>query len=667
MGKIVIPGPRLSVPYLDAPPVASNAPAYEQLASDINRGAAALDEKFRADAAVNVAQKMASTRAQFSERLQTAYQNGEIDDSFTAVVDSEFDKVAGDLMNGAQGNQYEANALSAGLMALQAEVREKARGQAAAAATARRVSAGEAAFNEWAGTVFADPSQYEAVRGEAEAFAKGFIGPQDAKLKFEKMLQGIGESALRGMAERNPAQAIKAIDSGSMPYQVDADRLPAIRNHAQGELTRRTNEAEQAQAKAQTTATLAFKLETDKWAAGLRKTRPELTPEVKAQVGVDNALRLESDLIGTEAARTKAYADVQAVQQRFAAGLAIDEKDPQQKRGLDQHYRENFAPALADLAPQDRTKQQVAFAVTFGAVPETLKSEIRAGLRASSDDLVLEAANMVAALKQENPRLLDGMAKEDLDLATRILSHTDLGVAPKKALEAVREAERVPEPVRAVRAQEFKALTSDEDADAALRNVTGGESSWGALLAGEWKTAADVPASAREEFKRLRRDEFMRSGDLGAADVYARETMKRTWGLSMMTGRPTVTKWAPERWYGSPQLSSSENWEWISGQAAADLKKATGSLPEGTMLLQPHPSRKAPDGRPAYQVIIQKPNGLYDVPKGKDGRPVVFIPDLNKVEAGAKVKAKQAEKLRRAREANDFKKRQSELPLGLGL
>lgn len=671
--KITIPGARLSVPYIDAPPVSQAGVGLAQsVDKDVNRLAGALDEKFQADGAVNAAEKMARARAHFSKRLTEAYANGEIDDNFAANIQDEFAELSGELMEGARNNRYEERALSAGLLSLEGEMTQRALGYQTQVATARRINTANDTLNNWGGIVFADPTQYEQVIGEAEAFVKSLKVPAEAALQFEGKLKGIGEQALRGLIERKPEEALRIIEGGAKGVLVDADRLPILQNAAQAAIERRKNDIERAQAKSQTTAMLETVVQTRRWQAGQIDRPPEITPELVDKIGTDNALRYQADLLEIEIANNKKHADLRAVQSKLANNIALDPKNTSDKNGLDDHYTSVFLDSISELDAKTQADQKVAFAVTFGMIPETLKGEIRGQLRSQNQQQVLAAADLVAAIRQQNHRLLDDMAKDDVELATRIHSQTALGVSPEKALQNVREYEKQPETVTAVRKQEAKStqFTTDDEAIAEVRSAVNGNASWLALLGGEWKTAATVSPSAVEEYKRLKREEFMRSGDVAAAQKYARETLQRTWDISMMSGRPTVTKYAPERLYGSPQLSPAENWKWINSQLRDDLKAAGVPAPDaGTLILQPHPSRKSADGRPVYGVVVQTTDAAgqpkYDVLRRKDGKEVVFVPDITK--APAEVQAVRKEKVTRARDQVEFEKRTINLPRGLGL
>lgn len=380
--------------------------------------------------------------------------------------------------------------------------------------------------------------------------------------------------------------------------------------------------------------------------------------EARARAAEQRAMsaKVEADRREAEAKLTELVGALNLV----GSGAPLDPRSAQDRKAVDLAWG-----AKAETVGEDmKLPALIGFADQVGMIPDAGKKMIRGLLRSGSDQNVLAAVEAIGRIKTVNPELLNDFAREDLNLATSVLAQADGGVDPALALRRYREGLQVDETTRKVRLQHFSEAVkaAPDDASRTLREATGGEASWLALLGGEWRTDAEVPAEAAEEFNRLRREEFVRTGNMDGATRFAKDSVSRVYGVTTLGGGRAVTKYAPEKLYGSPKLSLKENAEWIKEQALSEAKAVLGDVPEGQVSLTPA-KRVGPDGLPGYVITITTEDGRMVTPE-RNGRPLLFVPDFKSSPAASKKKAEEKRAVDAAREEKEWQRRTVDIQRG---
>ena len=143
-----------------------------------------------------------------------------------------------------------------------------------------------------------------------------------------------------------------------------------------------------------------------------------------------------------------------------------------------------------------------------------------------------------------------------------------------------------------------------------------------------------VPDLMRKEFELVTKAEYERTGNLEAARTMALTTINNVWGRTRVGGDFRYMKQAPEnpKFYGVPSLSADENAGWMTEQLVADISAGTMQDPTNPitadrMAIFPSPDRRAPDGRPLYQVWLNHPVTGQDLVRDGNGNVRLWAPN----------------------------------------
>lgn len=573
---------------IGTPDIATAGPsrAFEQLGREAERADAILQALQDREAVAAGSKMLADFRLARTKRQLELQQTAKTPDGFGEIALKDFDDASQQLLDSTD-NPLVQSFLDRRI----SDLRESEIGQAArweSETRLRRIDGdlGQAQ-NTYANLVFSDPRQFESALADANAAidVAGLPLPM-ADARRASVRSALGRSMVYGLVEKDPWSTAKRLQDGEFDALLDDQARITAFNAAQSEVHRREAEARAQQAEQRAIA---------------KAVEKERQDAEKKQIALVQALNL------------------------VGSGAPLDPRSTEDRKAVDLAWE-----TKAETVPErERLAALVQFSGQVGMVPDAGKRLIRGMLRSSDDQSVLAGVEFVGRLKTVNPDLERDFAAQDLQVAQSVLAQTSGGVDAQTALRRHREGRQVDDPTRLARLAQFKKeLDADPDGAAvALRSATGGEADWAALLGGEWVSNAAVPAEAAAHFNELRRDEYVRTGDLAAATRFAANSMKNVYGVSELTGGRAISKYAPEQLYGSPKLSVRENAEWIREQAKADAAKVLGEIPDGVVTLTPG-RRVGPDGRrPAYIISITKPDGTIVTPE-RNGRPLLFVPDF---------------------------------------
>jgi hypothetical protein len=352
------------------------------------------------------------------------------------------------------------------------------------------------------------------------------------------------------------------------------------------------------------------------------------------------------------------------VQTAINGGAPLDPALPDDKKALDLHY-DMTAKTWAGLPADQVIARSIQYSQKVGMVPTPVKSLIRGGLRGGNADQAMIAANTVAQLRNDNPQLLNDFAEDDLRLATLISSYTDDGVPPVQALQMAKDQMKMAPNLRDARVAEFNLQMGRTEADRQAKAVQLIEGKVNSL----WQADPTVDPVMRQDFMRLAQDEYVRTGNLGAAVTMALQNVDKVWGRTEVGGGGRdvdnkrlpafrYMKYAPETIYGLKQLTPGENAKWINEQLMEDVrgivleagKVSAGASPMEAaavtagrvqtmpqrepakvdmrnVFVSPDPSRRDRFGRPMYVVGYEDENGVMRQVTGPNGEAMRWAPD----------------------------------------
>lgn len=314
-------------------------------------------------------------------------------------------------------------------------------------------------------------------------------------------------------------------------------------------------------------------------------------------------------------------------------GVPLDPKNPGDVKGLNMLFNATAA-TWKDLPPDQAMAAALAFTIQKGLVPEKVQSMVRGGLRSGDPNQAILAADTLQQMRNANPQLLNDFSQEDIRLGNLIDTYTSDGVPPAKAVEMANASMNVNEVDRKARDADYDAQRGKTPADQQasdqkwLSAQVPGTASWYQF----WRSNPEVGSVARGEFDNLSRLEFERTGDLEASRKTAMDYMNRVWGVTQVAGPARLQKFAPERFYGIPNLSPDDNAKWMNEQLLSDVGKGAMQDPSNPLsvdrlMVTPDPTRTDDQGRPTYQVSVKGADGLLYAVTGKDGKPLPWTPN----------------------------------------
>lgn len=216
-----------------------------------------------------------------------------------------------------------------------------------------------------------------------------------------------------------------------------------------------------------------------------------------------------------------------------------------------------------------------------GIIPKSAVVEMRGGLSSAQPEKVQTtlqlAANLVGGDKPDMFAGIDG--GKELSEAGLTFRHYvyDRGLSAADATKKIME-ERTPEYEQKIKAriksEDVNAIVKKELKDGDIRSAFD-PSFLGLAPNPQLAFSPETRQRAMGDYEEIFREKFAANGDVGLAKKLALEDMKKTWGVSSVSGTKTVMKYPPER---SPVYAGIENpSEHIAAQAVSAIKDLNGA------------------------------------------------------------------------------------------
>lgn len=513
----------------------------------------------------------------------------------------------------------------------------------------KRVADTEDIINQNRNQVFTNPGQFAKSYTETKTLVDGLSLPIEAKSKLQDQVRGLAASAVQGMIENgNPYEAVKQLKSGAWGNYLDADHMAALTNQAQSEIKRREAEARERSNAASLATMSGLAVQINRFNNGQGEFTQENLDAAKASLKPQAFNQLQMAFDDARAQRAKADSERVNVSSIIEAGGHIDPGNEKQVKAYDAYFRQSFLPqvdaSVASLPPQDQVAAKSARILDFigkqGIVPETVRADTRASLRAGTPEQKVEAARFLDSVKALNAQALNDFSQEDIRLGNLIAASIDQGAEPADAVRAATEALVQPKEISQALDATYDKLTKDDTTADWLGAKTGG-----------WWSTPSVSPLIGAEVDRTVRSEFLRNGgNLEAARRTALDATKKRYGPSEVNGYE-VTRNPVEQHYGVPWKTPSENAAAIKAEAISDVSGWTdGPKNASTVRVLPYPLKgvTAPDGRPVYAIEIQNSAGQWTVRIDTDeksptfGMPKPWWPSLSKLKAERDEEVKRA-------------------------
>jgi hypothetical protein len=145
-----------------------------------------------------------------------------------------------------------------------------------------------------------------------------------------------------------------------------------------------------------------------------------------------------------------------------------------------------------------------------------------------------------------------------------------------------------------------------------------------------------IPPEMAGAYDTLKRDAYLRTGNMDAAKKFAADTLQRTWGQTSINGATAWMPSPPENFYSAPSsynLTRDDNTQWMKQQlvdeftqgGTALVDESAGPVADRLSLV---PSNKVgPSGQPLYTVLFRDSLGNLGPAVDAQGRPMLWAPD----------------------------------------
>lgn len=327
--------------------------------------------------------------------------------------------------------------------------------------------------------------------------------------------------------------------------------------------------------------------------------------------------------------------------------LALDPYSSTDKTRADKLY----TSAAANVSHEQAGALATSIIQQTGVVPQPIINDMRRGLSSQNPSQVVAAAQTAQKISAYDPALLgrrDGgsevqKAADDFSYYVNKLNLSPEEAARRMIDNASPEKQRDRKALEPA-AKEFVKTMGEVD----LSSEFGG--ALGADPMQEAGIKADFIAMAEDQF-------FSANGDPELAKNRALQQMKAIYGVSQMSGSPTVVKYPPEKYWPKQDASGAlfglvggDPLQYAKTQLSIEIGEHDESYQPGSVRLVTTPETEADvkAGRlPGYSVLWKDANGNLQTIPGKTWRP--DVKNMLESQEAARAKA-QAEAIERARE-----------------
>lgn len=347
----------------------------------------------------------------------------------------------------------------------------------------------------------------------------------------------------------------------------------------------------------------------------------------------------------------KRRADAKMVQNILAGDGVLNIYDADQRKGLDQVYKE--AIETAPEGQQDEVAREII--ERTGYVPDTLVRDVRSGLISQDDETLLRSVDMADKALEVNPAAFAGR-DGDVGVGKAVeffRSHRKLGYDDEQIVQKYRESL---DPEFTVKRS---ALLKDKTTQDWIKETAVPGNVLDAFDAGlfDWEPEFVNEAQGLAitgEYRSLLEEALVETGgDRDAAKALAQGRLAKTYGSSELNlaGNEVLMRHPPERYY--PMIGGSH--DYVLKELREIVKDAEGLDVESVFLQSDGETEKdIKAGRlPRYQVWYTDENGKMQQLYGGH-----FVPDIERAGKESKVN------LREQYERNAVTKQQSGMGLG---
>lgn len=332
--------------------------------------------------------------------------------------------------------------------------------------------------------------------------------------------------------------------------------------------------------------------------------------------------------------------------------LILDSTDKNDKEIINQGFEEYYAQADDPLGAAEQ------ISINTGIVPDVAKKHWTSTLANGSNKQKIESAQQIVEMQRANPTLQAQFNDRERALARAINNRISIGLTDEQIVEfAETEIDKNKTKEQLVRVQEFDVEIgkSDKKFNERLKDIESEikDRSGIPIIDPEVKK---VPDGIALDIIRTAKDMYIQQGiNIDDSIDEATETVMSQWGITEIGGK-RYQKYSPETLYPNfPKKALSKQALSIAGQFVLDKEGLKDSI-----RLSVIPETLNTE-KPSYFVNIEREDGIIDILRDGQNKPVTFTPDITKTkEYQENIKVRESLKFTSKRKA-ELRKRSREI------
>lgn len=613
--------------------------AFAQLQREAKEAGGILDQIAQEDAAVEGLKALSDFDTASDARALELQKTAKTPDGFGKAWAGDWDQRAQQLID-ATGNERVASFLQQRLLAGRERAHAPGYAWEASQKEALQATQFDQSVGQMAAGITSDHTRFAEALANVDATLKaGGFEPAKREALWVAASRQLARSYVAGLP---PAEGLRQLQAGELDNYIDPDNKVALINQLEAKQRGDEAAARVETNRAQTLAALQFATQVNAYGNG-QAERPALTPEVRASIGDENALRAEMSLSDADAKIGKAQAGMAKVTTALALGQRLDQSDAKDRDAVDQHFMQTFVPTLQQVPPEQRVDAIMGQINRYGVVPGSFASQmVTIPLATGSPDQKAQAAEVYARLAQEQPAFAGSNDISDVTRRTAILinNYREAGMSAEDAARAADADLKIEKKQGKEIGAEYQDRIKPTSVGGPSRSQ---EFLQNAFSEGWFSATPAMQGGVVSAFDNLAAHEYATNGgNLDLAQKAALDKLKSQYGVSRVNGSPIIMRHAPELFYSIPGLEPSQNSIWIKQQAVADLNRNSAApiAPENIQII-PYAvatgrNMTGPDGKPAYALTVVGPDGIpypqmdYTPGSPNYGKPLAWVPDTEK-------------------------------------
>jgi len=311
------------------------------------------------------------------------------------------------------------------------------------------------------------------------------------------------------------------------------------------------------------------------------------------------------------------------------AKTPLSSRNPDHRKAVDAYFLE----MEADLTTDEGINQTVELVSSTTIMPKTVQEYVQAHSKSGDITQSIQAAEVVARINEKTPQALGSVPADVKAFSLLVSRNIGAGMDEEKAVELSRmSVYGLSEEDKRAYADEFKLNTKDyrENNRTYLNDKIDDD-----FDPNFFDSQPSTPLAMEAEFNLIVEEYIPLTKDLDTAKELAYKDLKNVWARTEINGKPEMTKYAPESYYGEG--------DWMREQLIKDVKKQLNYVGEinPQVVIDPRTAREA---MPSYFVMVDE-NQVTD----DNNEPLRWAPDYGQSKEAKERDEELAEMLEAAR------------------